>query len=289
MTERRPSFYRDPIIREAIYRKSREIFGSREVSDEAIDNFFLLEGEKLSEEEKADVGRFVEHVSKRLVNAALHRPGAEISTKEKAKQCLFDPKERFGFISFHDPAHAIAMYDKSEGKSLVPSFLTATLEEGYTDPNVMLEEFPALIFSQIFEGRPLFASFLDSESTSALMEVLTVGDYEHPEVAKVAFEKIASEVDHKDFESVRRAYEKTIVLFLSETAFRRVPEHKEEVKQTGEEALLLSASNPDEKYLLLARTIFEQYGSNKKVLFQEFQRICGPLLERLRRKDEQTN
>lgn len=279
-----PSFYRDDKLREGIRRKSREIFGSGEISTESLENFFLLEGQRLTPEERRDVELFRDHVAKRLVNAALRRPGAGAVTKAEAAQHLFEPEERFGFIDFHDPAHVITAYDRSNGRDLTPFFLKVTPEEGYTNPEVIKDEFPALVWARIFGGRPLFVSLLSPDSAHELIELLKDGRYEHPEEMKRHLDELLDNFNHEDFESVRRTYESIIILYLKETAFRRSGKGKG-LKEGLDEAFESSQDQPDPKYLLLLHNVFEQYPKDPKTLFYEFQRICEPLLTRLRRKD----
>lgn len=289
MSEHTPSFYRDPQLREGIAHKAFEIFGNREIGERQLDDFFLLEGVKLSSEEKAQVGLFVEHVSTRLVNAALRRPGTGSTTKAGAARHLFDPEDQLGFISFHDPAHAIVAYDRSDGKDLVPAFLKVTPTESYTSSKMVEEEFPALVWSKIFGGRPLFVSFLHEDTMRDLFEVMKHDKYEDPVQMQAGLDHIASQVNHRDFESVRRAYEATIVLYLNQTASRRAGAQASAMKEALEIGFRQSQESPEPKYLQLIRNVFENYEKDKKTLFSEFQRICGPLLARLQLKDQKKN
>jgi hypothetical protein len=286
MAERSPAFYRDLMLREGILRKSREIFGSGEISKEAIDDFFLLEGERLKPEERRDLELFRDHAAKRLVNAALNRPGVGAGNRTEAMQHLFESQEQFGLISFHDPAHVITAYDRSDGRDLTPSFLKVTPEEGYTNPEVIKDEFPALVWARIFGGRPLFVSLLNPVSAKDLFETFKSGDYERPEEMQKDLDQLFKELNPKDFESVRRTYERIIILYLQQTAFCREGDGKG-LTDGLEEAFQSSQLDPDPKYLQLLQNVFNQYPKDKKTLFKEFQRICAPLLDRLRRKDEQ--
>ncbi len=283
----RPNFYRDPELRKGIEKKARDIFGSREVSDDGIDQFFQLQGEHLSEAEKRDVGLFIEYVSKRLVNAALHRPGQEAKDESDAEKKLNDHAETFGFIPNHDPAHAIMTYERSDENSVVPTFFKKGLQATFLDPEALAEEFPALLWSGPVNELNWFTALFEERTSKKLFDVLRARAQASSDARMYlpAVEALEADLDRTDFDSVRRTFETFTILFLKTTSAKSM---NTSIIREGipamDEALARTQAHPDERYLALARKIFDEYPSNKRVYFEEFKRIMAPLLERLRRK-----
>lgn len=292
MSERpgpREALWRHQEVRGGVRAKTHEIFGEGEISDEALDTFFLLEGETLSEEEKRDVALFVQHAGERLINAILNRPGQKITSPEEALRILNNPEERFGIIPLHDPAHCITTFERSEENSVVPAFFKHTTEEAFLNPHVTAEEFPALLWSRPIENMNIFTSLFEQESATRLFEVLRKRAVASSDPTRYSpmVDALEQELDSTNFESVRRIFEEFTILFLKTSSPGAIkPELIKKAEPFLDESVRTSQTNPDEKYLVFAQRLFNEYKTNKRIYIEEFERILKPLLERLRAKDD---
>lgn len=292
MSERpgpREALWRNDEVRRGIQEKTKEIFGDNEVSDASLDAFFSLEGERLSDQEKRDVALFAKYAGERLINAILHRPGQAVGSPEEAARRVNNPEEKFGIIPLHDPAHCITTYERSADNSVVPAFFKYSLEDAFTNPEITAEEFPALLWSRPIENMNLFTSLFEQESATRLFDVLRKRALasSNPTRYSPMVETLEARLDPTDSSSVRRTFEEFTILFLKTSQPGAInPELIKKGEPFLDEAVAISQTNPDEKYLAFAQKLFNEYKTNKRVYIDEFERILKPLLERLRRKDE---
>lgn len=286
---KREVLWRNSEVREGVKNKTHEIFGEGEISDEGLDAFFSLEGEPLSKEEKRDVRLFVQHAGERLVNAILNRPGQAASSPEEAVRILNNPEERFGIIPLHDPAHCITTFERSSENSVVPAFFKHTTEEAFLNPHITAEEFPALLWSRPIENMNLFTSLLEQDSATKLFNILKkrAQASSDPEKYVPMVDTLEVKLDPSDFTSVRRTFEEFTILFLKTSSPGAIkPELIKKAEPFLDEAVRTSQATPDEKYLVFAQKLFNEYKTNKRIYIDEFERILKPLLERLRTKDD---
>ena len=284
----RAALWRHQDVREGIQRKSAEVLGDGEVSDESLETFFMLEGEKLTEQEKRDVELFRAHIGERLINAIMNRPGNAASSREEAMERLNKPGETFGLISFHDPAHCITTYERSETNSVVPGFFRHSFEEAFLTPEVIAEEFPALLWSRPVENMNLFTSLLERESANQLFDVLRrrAQGSSNPERFLPEIETLAKGLDPTSFASVRRTFEEYTMLFLRTSSPQNIsPDLLARAEPVFREVVERSQREPDEQYLAFAKRLFNEYKTNKRIYIEEFERILAPLLRRLRQKN----
>lgn len=287
-SESREALWRHPEVRTGIKEKTREIFGKEEISNEGLDTFFSLEGEPLSEEERRDVTLFVRHAGERLINAILNRPGQAVTSPEEAIRIL-STEERLGIIPLHDPAHCITTFERSDENSVVPAFFKHTSEDAFTNPQVIAEEFPALLWSRPVENMNLFTSLLEQESATKLFKVLKdrAATSSNPKRYLPMTKELEAKLNPTDFASVRKTFEEFTILFLKTSRSEVIdPELIKRAEPFLDASVTTSQTHPDEKYLAFAQKIFNEYKTNKRIYIDEFERILKPLLERLRRKNE---
>lgn len=239
----------------------------------------------MTPQEVEDVRLFVDHTTKRLINAALHAPNSKYKTVEDAQKALEDHKEKFGMLELHDVAHTIVSYEKSDGKNLVPAFLRSGKEGGPYGKETALEEVPALVWIDLTGKGPLFTSMCTKKGREDFKEWIQNNESRTRKEKIVA---IVDAIDDTDFESVRRGYESMLREVLIGIEEKKVDT---DAKRAEIEADLTSTfddhlKNPEPIYLQFQKNIFENHQKDPAILLHEFQRICGPLLERLRRKDE---
>lgn len=281
----KPSFYRDAEVRKKIENKAKKTF---DTSDGSIDIFFMLGDEKLTDQERRDFELFTEYVGKRIVNATLRKPDSGVEDVESAKYRLRYSRNGLGIIPSHDPAHAIVAYERSKDNSVISQFLQVDQREAWVNPEIVVEEFPAFLWTRAFEGVNLFTSLMSKECAEKMFNTLRIRARKsvNPERFVRLADELEAQLDPQDFESVRKTFERYIVGILKSSNPKHISAKLvREAEPMLDAAVELSQANPDEKYLAFAKRIFNEYPANKRLFIEEFERIMAPLLERLRRKD----
>lgn len=289
------TLYKVPEIRQAMDSARSHIFGTPEVQMETAMDFFGLGEAVLTEEELRDFSIFVDYASKRLVNTqVVEHLGHLKNYKQRALKKIGKLKSNMGSIAFHDISHCIVTVARGEaGNSVVPAFL----KEG-TQPNnikVIQEEAFALMWENVFGRYPLFIYFLKPELKQELIDAYNKrfsGMTRVNEEVEDFLEKVSdslTDIDYASFDSVFKAYQTLAYLTVKKVNQRGFNKHatKDEYDAMNHAYDEISADlirHPDEKLVSLARSVFENYDSNPKILFQEFMKICGPLIERLKKR-----
>lgn len=289
--------YRDPDIQREIERVCEEVFQSREITKTAAKEMFGLGDAELTPEEMEEFRLFVEYASKRLANAALHIPGEEITTKEDAVRTLQGLKDHMGRLAFHDVAHALINYeDHHEDNSIVPAFLRN--KKRYNDIEAISEEPRALMWDSFIGNHPIFISLMDPVRRRELLKRARRA-FPSPELNpenQARFAAVENAVKNCDkdssFETAFDGYQNIIYALVRSTnqsAFIEAtnstfPEEHEATQNQYDRIVGHLKTNPDSKLVAVARAVFENYEKDPKILFKEFRRIAGPLLDQLKKR-----
>ncbi|MEK7564452.1 MAG: hypothetical protein AAB510_02700 [Patescibacteria group bacterium] len=287
------TLYREPEIQAEVKRISDEIFESKEISKKTAANFFGLGISELTAEEMERFRLYVEHASKRLLNGNMHIPGREVQNKEQAVGLLRDALVR-GSLIFHDVSHVmINTEDQREDNNIVPAFLR--LGEVTNSRELIAEEPRALMWVTIWGKHPIFISLLDEERKKDFLKdyVEKIPDFAEKN-SGVLIGKIINAVnscDSTSFDSVFNAYQTIVyetVRVSNQKIFSSGEEKSEqeiyEMNKDYDAIVTELRANPDPRLVETAKTVFGNYDKNPKVLFEEFERICGPLLENLQKR-----
>lgn len=285
-----PSFYRDPEVRAKIHEKAETLFAERQMSREEVERAFGIGEEKLTKEELRDFYLFAEHVSVRLVNALVSTPGNGVNTIEDAKAFLNQHDASFGMVQVHDVAHGIVAFQREKENSVVPRVFKLGTQASMTDERSIQEEIPAIMWGTFTSERPVFVMLMHPERAQRWLED-SRRKYEKIPGSETFVKRLATiieNLDHTDFENVRRGYESVVreVLKFNVMNQGRVDKIQiPDVLKATDDAMDHHLENPNPHTVELLRTVYDHYDSgDQKVLFHEFQRICKPILERLRLK-----
>ncbi|MDQ5954789.1 MAG: hypothetical protein QG583_717 [Patescibacteria group bacterium] len=285
---------KDPEVRKEVEEISAKHYESKEISDAVIKRFFVLpDGVYLSQEEKEDFRIFVEYASKRLIGGQMQHLHPELQNKENALLLLQKTKNAKSSLSFHDITHAIITYE--DQKKTTPGFAT---NYAINDYDLVAEELRVNMWEGVISKYSIFIALMDENKKQEW-----VSDFEKwyekalekkdPDFMKMR-EKILDAVkkcDSSDFDSVFDAYQNITFLFAGEVNtmnFKIFFEHSEEsikeMEAIYEEMTEMIKIQPDPKLISLAKSVFENYDKNPKILYDEFKRICGPLIKNLKKR-----
>jgi hypothetical protein len=291
--------YRDTQVREAMGVAQEQSFGV-EVSPEIAAGFFGLGEGRLSPEELEDFSLFVGYAGKRLINTqVVNNIGHSKNWKSKSLKFLAEVGTEQNSIAFHDISHCVAtIADGAPGNSVVPPFLAENTL--INNKSVIGQEALALIWDDVFGSYPLLYYFLKPELRGQLRDAYAQklkdrGEYNTDLSAfldKIAH--VADNVDPSRFDEVFDAYQRLVyittqkvneVMFVRENKSAST-EQIDGMNQEYDRVVESLMEKPDQNLERVARTVFENHEKNPKILFDEFMRICGPLIGRLKKRKQ---
>jgi hypothetical protein len=289
--------YRDPEVRDAMKTTQEKSFGV-EVTPEVAAGFFGLGEGRLSPEEMEEFSLFVDYAAKRLINTqAVKSVGHSKGWKSKILKVIKTMAKEESPVAFHDISHCVAtIADGAPDNSVVPPFLAEN--NLINNRSVIGQESLALMWEDVFGGYPLLFYFIKPELRNKLVEVFEdrfknvssdtteISDF----IARVA--RVSEGVNFSSFEEVFDAYQRLVYItakkvnqsmFLNENKSASI-EQVDDMNQEYDKVVESLMENPNPNLERVARTVFENHDKNPKILFDEFMRICGPLIERLKNR-----
>mgnify|MGYP003562381487 CR=1 FL=1 len=288
------------IPKEILYKESKNeieemaerILNSPETKDKVLANFFGVDKGVLSDQEQENFRLFGKYALKRILNATLQKYGIE---KGKGSEYIQEKNtERDALFALHDITHSIAAYQKSSEDgtlSVVPVFHKTKEDAEVNNVTLIKEELRTFIWNGPFVGgsRPITLELLGDESRKLLIEGLSLNyGTNFPELTQRMISSI-EKMDQDSFDSYVATY-KDIVLSLTE-----IPNTYAIRSQNTDEKIIRNLENefttiieklklsPDPKLNEILQTIYSNQG-DPKILYKEFYRICGPLIENLKQR-----
>lgn len=234
------------------------------------DLFVLPTGVELTDDEMADVERFIMYAGKRIVHAEQYAPMNADRPNEKP--------DDFSPYGDHDLTHSIAAYMR-EGAT-TPEFLRS--EELYESPKVIAEEMLAALWSETRLG-------------NAFMQVITPGGLEGY-IQRMAKDSATSAEavrnatigldTAQNFEDALHAYRAIIREIIRMDAESHGAGDRVSAGGQFDAAYDEATRQLEPVFFETARNIFDHHDEDPKILFHEFQRACKPLLGRLQKSRE---
>ena len=279
--------------KENFIRKEKEAFKeitndffSPEKRQKTISDFFGVVENSLSHEEEENFVAYGKYALKRILNADLHKNGFH---PEEVKDFFEQIKNESNFLYIHDIGHSIAMYqDQPSDNSIVPEFYKTSNEEGINNRKLIAEEPRALVWMAYQSPKPLSLMILDEESKKEFVQNISnsygenYGESVKNIVDAVETTKITNAEEYVE------AYQKLIYAIIEMPNLQaimsksgEVPESQiNEMKDSYFKIISDLKESPDPKLLELLTNVYNNR-DNPKVLYDEFYRICEPLVKKL--------
>lgn len=264
-----------------------EVFGEKNIKEKEINLFFGLPTDSLSKEQLDFFRKFSHWAGRKMLVATLNSP---ILRKTVKNPTLKDAVKFLKRIPLHELSHCIVAVAQT-GDPL-PEFLI--VENQVNNEQLLRDELHALLFWGQLDLPPLLVTLLDKKKTMQWYQrywaVLFLTERTE---GFGRLQKKMRKLDHSSFEQVFSLYQETLSHQLREVV---VAEKAGEFSAVGKFFVSMFTSfpktraafqamaqkvhaTPDKEYKDRARRIFEQYASNKYVLFDEFKTVVEPAMK----------
>ena len=265
------------------------MFSTQEKKDSVFSSFFGEKREVLSSDEQNNFELFAKYAQKRILNASLNKEGIErdqIST-------YLDKYDNSSFMVLHDLSHSIVTYQdgqKSDTTSTTPEFYKTESSQEINNKKLIAEEARAIIWVTVVGDKPVSTMLMDKKGRKAFAESIAL--YKEGFGSMVDRVLVSmSEINTDDFESYKDTFQDVVYGLVEVTNSRAIDDEKNKLSAEDQKKLKKEyvqiveelKADPDPRLIQVLKNIFDNR-HDEKILYKEFYKICGPLVENLKKR-----
>ncbi len=283
------------IPKENFFRKENEAFEdtandlfSPEKRQKIISDFFGTEENSLSPEEERNFVVYGKYALKRILNADIHKNGLHL---DEIKDFFENIQNESNFLYIHDIGHSIAVYQDqpTNDNSIVPEFYKTSKADVINNKKLIAEEPRALVWMNVQSHKPLSLMILDQGAKDQFIKNISssYGENFSESVKRITDAVNAAKISNA--EEYIKAYQKVVYAFVEmpnlQAIMSKSGEMSEfeiiEMKDQYFEIISNLEKSPDPKLIESLTNIYVNR-EDPKVLYNEFYRICEPLVKKLK-------